>query len=69
MKFPATEGSFKAEGWTFTGSRKCEQCPAMVHFWRNPKTHKDSPYVQDADGNYTSHFADCPGAKLFKRPK
>ena len=67
MKFRATASDLNASGWTFTGSRKCKDCPAIVEFWRNPKTHKDSPLVKDAEDRYTSHFADCPGAKRFRK--
>jgi hypothetical protein len=67
MKFPATALDLKASGWTFTGTRTCRACPAFVEFWRNPETLKDNPLVKDANGNYTSHFADCPGAKKFKK--
>jgi len=67
MKFPATASDLNASGWTFIGSKKCGSCPKLVEFWRNPKTHNDNPLVKDASGQYTSHFADCPGAKQFRK--
>lgn len=75
-----TVEEMKAKGWKFIGVRQCmsPRCDAMVEFWRNPKTGKDSPYdAIEADTPYStlgpilrrSHFARCPDAPQFRSRK
>lgn len=41
----------------------CRNCGRDIWFVTNPKTGKSNPITEEA----LNHFADCPGAKEFKR--
>lgn len=51
-------------GYQYIDKRRCRGCVATVYWWRTPSG-KASPH--DIDG--TSHFATCPNADQFRRPK
>lgn len=46
--------------------KQCLSCEAMIYFYRNPKSQKLMPVSFETK---ESHFADCPAAAQFRRPK
>lgn len=46
--------------------QKCGKCPAMIFFWENPKTGRFIPINKET---LEPHFADCPAAASFRKPK
>lgn len=71
MKFPATESELTAGGWRVVGSRPCRLCKMPLDFFRT-LTGKMMPCEMILDGNvrkYVSHFATCPHADKFRKPK
>ena len=71
MKFPATEEQLKAAGWRMVSSRSCRLCKMPLDFFRT-LAGKMMPCEMILDGNvrkYVSHFATCPHADKFRKPK
>ncbi|MGB5105559.1 MAG: hypothetical protein WBP42_02485 [Candidatus Zixiibacteriota bacterium] len=46
--------------------QKCAKCEVMIFFHENPKTGKFIPINKET---LEPHFADCPAAAQFRRPK
>jgi len=46
----------------------CKACGAEMH-WAETKAGKKMPIVKDKDGDWISHFVDCPGASRFRKTK
>ena len=45
---------------------KCKSCGANF-LWSITKNNKWIPVVQDENGKFLSHFADCPGAAEHRK--
>lgn len=45
--------------------RPCQACQRPLYFIRHPRTKKLMPYTDEG----ISHFADCPAAAKFQKPK
>ena len=46
----------------------CRRCGAEID-WAVTKRNKWMPIVKDKDGNWVSHFVDCPQAIQFRKGK
>ena len=68
--WPQTEGQLLGAGYQpplkFSRS-KCRACGALIQFWTTPAG-KGMP-LTNAAGVLTPHWADCPGADDFRKPK
>lgn len=62
-----TREKLKAAGYRFMRTDTClaRECCASIEFWRTPKG-KLMPLIL-LEGKMQPHWADCPGAKEFKR--
>jgi hypothetical protein len=68
ITFPARQQVLMAAGWRFNYTRRCRLCPAMLDFWWTPAG-KMAPLEMQPDGRYVSHFATCPAAEKFRKPR
>ena len=59
-----TQPTSPREGYVYIGARACTGCGALIHWWR---TLNGKPSPHDQDG--TTHFATCPKAARFRRPR
>ena len=44
---------------------RCKKCKQKIH-WATTKNAKSMPICIDKDGNWVSHFSNCPAAKHFR---
>lgn len=44
---------------------RCRKCKQKIH-WATTKNAKSMPICTDSEGNWVSHFTNCPGAKHFR---
>jgi len=44
----------------------CKRCRRVI-WWAATKNAKKMPVCKDKNGNFISHFTDCPGAKEFRK--
>lgn len=71
MKFPATFEELQGGGWTKCEARRCKLCNHPIELFRT-LSQKISPMEEvlvDGVRKYVSHFATCPYANKFRRPK
>ena len=47
-------------------SSTCKRCRRII-WWAVTKNAKKMPICKDTDGNFISHFTDCPGVKGFRK--
>ena len=47
-------------------SSVCKRCRRAI-WWAVTKNAKKMPICKDNDGNFISHFTDCPGATEFRK--
>ena len=46
----------------------CKRCRRVI-WWAATKNAQKMPICKDKDGNFISHFTDCPGTKEFRKDK
>ena len=46
----------------------CRSCGKSI-LWAVTKNAKKMPICKDDNGNWISHFADCPSASKFRKPE
>jgi hypothetical protein len=70
MPFPRTRDELVAGGYKFSNHARCKACQAEVEWWETSRG-KKMPFNLMQDGNSPSvtHFVDCPGADLFRKPR
>ena len=49
-----------------SGSSNCKRCRRTI-WWAITKNAKKMPICKNDKGEFISHFADCPGAKEFRK--
>jgi hypothetical protein len=69
MPFPATKKLMIEAGYKYLANKTCP-CGASMELWLTPKdaTMPMNP-MRDDDDKAESHFATCPKAAQFRRPK
>lgn len=69
MPFPATRQELKFSGYDYHGKKTCP-CGATMELWHTPRgaIMPMNPMPSD-DSPAESHWATCPRAQQFRRPK
>ncbi len=80
MAIPETKEALEAAGWLFDNDGRCRACHEPIEWWITPKGGKAPMTVQikkAGEGFFApakelirvSHFAVCPNADEFRKPK
>lgn len=71
MAIPVNRHDLEALGYTFLNASHCSGCGAPIE-WHETPNGKHMPFTvmhQEAREILTTHWADCPQANKFRRPK
>jgi hypothetical protein len=68
IKWPATHDELVLAGWKFQKQTLCRACPVVIQWFYSPNGNP-SPLELTPEDKYISHFATCPNAKDFRRPR